>query len=201
MAEPPKRRLFQSQRDRHGTVLNWNIDPIEEFCCYARAFHEAAKALVQALDLDQSPHCDWNACPVVFLYRHSAELYLKGIVLGDGANFLLSTPDPARILKEHSLKKLFALIREIFKVVDWRAFECEGFSDIGSLESLILELDGVDPGSHAFRYPVNTKGHGSVKRHFNFSVLEFASRMDPALECLDTVDFGLAAEWEVRGGA
>lgn len=202
MAERPNRRLFQPQRGPQSTTLNWNNGPIREFCRYAEAFHNAAKVLVNSLDLDLNPNSDWNACPVVFLYRHSAELYLKGIVLGDGANFLQAKPDPALVLRTHSLKRLFPFLQDIFNAVSWEGeFDGEGISDMSDLEALIRELDDIDSGSYTFRYPVNTHGDASVKDHFNFSVREFANRMDAVLEFLDTADFGLAAMWDQRAEA
>jgi len=53
---------------------------------YARSFHKAARALVSSFQPVASPLAEFDASPVIFMYRHSLELHLKAIVLGEGAN-------------------------------------------------------------------------------------------------------------------
>ena len=191
--------LFVSNPGPHNTVLNWHNVPEREFCFYARAFHTAAKTLVENLDLDRTPRSDWNACPVVFLYRHALELHLKALVLGDGGKFLASKPDPASIYRTHCLRRLAQVVCEIVKAVGWKgSFTCEGVTGLGDFRAVVNDLDSVDPGSHAFRYPVNTAGEGSVQSHLTFSVLEFARQMNAILDLLDVTADALAATWDMQ---
>jgi hypothetical protein len=197
-----ERSLFIPQTGRYATVLNWHNAPVRELARYAQAFREAANTLVQQWSLDESPRTDWNACPVVFLYRHAAELYLKGLVLGDGANFLESPPDHASVLRTHSLNRLFTFVRDMFRAVGWNGNLGNGpIKTVRDLENMIRELDAVDPGSYTFRYPVNKEGGASVEDHFNFSAVEFAQRMDAVLDILETADSGLTAIWDQRAEA
>ncbi len=63
---------------------------------------------------------------------------------------------------------------------------------------MILELDALDPGSHGFRYPVNTGGEGSVQSHLTFSVVEFSRKMNAILDLLDATTDALAATWDMH---
>ena len=192
-------RLLISNPGPHNTVLNWNNAPEEEFCVYARAFHTAAKTLVANLDLDRTARSDWDACPVVFLYRHALELYLKALVLGDGSNILASKPDSASIYRSHSLRNLAPIVCEIVREFGWEStFGCEGVADLAAFNAIINELDALDPRSYAFRYPVDTHGRGSVKDHLSFSVVAFSEQMNAILDLLDDTAFALDAEWGVR---
>jgi hypothetical protein len=192
-------RLFVANPGPYNTALNWNNGPELEFPFYARAFHNAAKTLVANVNLDRMARADWDACPVVFLYRHALELHLKALVLGDGVNFMATRPDSASIYRTHSLHRLVQVVCEIVKSVAWEAsFICEGVSSLADFRAVVRELDSLDPGSHAFRYPVNTEGKGSVPRHLTFSVVEFARRMDPLLDLLDSTADALAATWDMR---
>ena len=202
----PKRtsrsRLLVKNPGPHNTVLNWNNDPEGEFSVYALAFHTAAKTLVANSDLDRTAKSDWDACPVVFLYRHALELYLKAIVLGDGSNILESKPAPASIYRTHSLLKLLPIVCEIVKAFGWeQSLTCDGVADVAAFKSIVSELHALDPGSYAFRYPIDTEGHGAVKSHLTFSVLAFARQMDAVLDLLDNTAWALEAEWGVRSEA
>jgi hypothetical protein len=201
----PNRLLFRAEPGRENTVLNWHNQPDREFGFFAESFHKAAKILVENLELDRGGLSDFDACPVVFLYRHALELYIKAILLGEGANFLDERPSPQDIFNEkHRLTVLLGKVRRILEVVGW---DKELGSDIiptfDDVEKVVAELEQVDPDSHAFRYPVKRNLKESVESHFTFSVVEFAKRIDAVLEVFATAKFALPEQWsaeaEVRG--
>src|SRR5207248_1310375 len=83
-----KKRLFVDNGKPHGTVvLNWHGTPEGEFTYFAEAFHNLAKESVLNLrsndhfGLHGIPWEDFRAYPIVFLYRHSLELYMKAVLL------------------------------------------------------------------------------------------------------------------------
>ena len=124
-------RLFVSNPGPHNTVLNWHGSPKEEFYFYARSFRTAARTLVQTLELDSTARSDWDACPVVFLYRHAVELMMKAIITGDGGNFLPSDAKIDSIYQTHSIPQLLALIVQITEAVGpTESFACEGISSL-----------------------------------------------------------------------
>jgi hypothetical protein len=157
-------RLFVSNPGPTNTSLNWNGSPKDEFYPYAGAFRNAAGTLVNTLDLDRMARSDFDACPVVFLYRHALELMMKAIITGDGGNFLPSERRTGRIYRTHSLSELLAVVFEIIEAVGpSENFDGDDTPNATDLRSLVEELDAVDPGSYSFRYPVKPDGSGSVK--------------------------------------
>jgi hypothetical protein len=74
----------------------------------------------------------------------------------------------------------------------WRNdFEYEGLKGWADVEKIINEFDALDPGSYAFRYPVDTNGRGSVSHHFSFDVRIFVQKLDPILKILSGANIGL----------
>jgi hypothetical protein len=198
-ASPPAPWLFVKKKDRRNTVLNWHRAPEAEFDIYAGVYWNAAQTLVKNVELDQI--FGYDACPVVFLYRHALELYLKAVLLGDGANFLRNRPDPQCVMNSsHSLKVLVRYVREIFERFAWESKfgkhdEVRTFDDF---EALVDELCVVDKNSDAFRYPVDRKLRGAVPDHFTFNAREFARKMDDALNTLDGACSALPELWQAK---
>ena len=180
---PPAPRLFVKRRDRRNTVLNWHRAPEEEFDIYARAYWDAAQTLVNNVQLDQV--YGYDACPVVFLYRHALELYLKAILLGDGAKFVPDAPGPESVVGfSHSLKDLVSHVRKVFEEFAW-GFGADELRTFEDFEALVDELHRVDEHSYAFRYPTTRRLKGALDGHFTFNAREFARKMDEALTTLD----------------
>jgi hypothetical protein len=76
-----KGKVWEAFRGRafHGNVvLNFMRFPQGEFAAYGRSYHEAANRLVTSMG--SGHYRDPDACPIVFLYRHAVELYLKAII-------------------------------------------------------------------------------------------------------------------------
>lgn len=84
--------------------------------------------------------------PMVFLYRHFVELSLKDIIaLG---NYLEN--DESTYPTNHKLGELWKLARELLVGIGQGCTD----EDLDAMEALIGQLDSIDPGSLAFRYPV-----------------------------------------------
>jgi len=56
------------------------------------------------------------------------------------------------------------------------------------------EFSEIDPRSDGYRYPIDSKGQRSTKRHQVVNLRAFADRMTSVLEDLDTIHFGLNIE-------
>ena len=85
-------------------------------------------------------------------------------------------------------------------VLSWeKDFKCEGVENLADFKAVIEDVNSVDPGPYAFRYPVYTEGQGSVPGYFTFNVREFARRMDALVELLASTADALAATWDSRG--
>jgi hypothetical protein len=140
---------------------------------------------------------------VVFLYRHALELYIKAILLGEGANFLDDRLSADEVLnKNHRLTELLGLVRKIFEALGWENdLGNEVVPTFDAIEKAVAEIEEVDPNSHAFRYPVKKNLEGSVESHFTFSVAEFAERMDAVLRVFAGAYFGLPEKWSAESEA
>lgn len=101
-------------------ILHWHDVPKEEYRFYAHAFHKAARMLAANTNLDKKVHADWDACPVVSMYRHALELHLKSLVLGSGINFLSQKPDLEFVHRTNSLRRLLEIIFVIVEADDTR---------------------------------------------------------------------------------
>jgi hypothetical protein len=168
-------------QSRHGYVdlgSSWRR-PTEEFGLYAEAFHGAAKELSRILAEDPTYH-PLDACPIVFLYRHATELYLKGVLRAGESLLTLEGRKPtfdASTLMSHPLRPLLTHLRELFHAMDWS----ESYEEVASF---VEPLDQMDPSSFAYRYPVDKKNDSALPQSLVFNVLAFARAADSCLQIL-----------------
>jgi hypothetical protein len=172
-------------------TTNWQHVSPRDLFFYARSFHEAAKALAASFRPNPAAIVPTEAFPVVFMYRHAVELYLKSIVLGDGGNFLPTKPDPISVSKSHSISWLAQFVAQIVTALKWeKEFRCEGIETLADFKAVIEEVNVVDPGSYTFRCPVDPNSQSSVR--------DLATKMDALIGLLASTRDGLAAEWGLR---
>ena len=72
--------LFQARSSYGNVVLNFQHVANDEFAAYAEALHQAGQALATMM-FDKAGYNDLEACPIIFLYHHALELYLKAVAL------------------------------------------------------------------------------------------------------------------------
>ena len=165
-----------------------------EISFYARSLRKAAHALIDKLNPEPSPQTEWDACPIILLYRQATELYLKSLV-SEGSNFLPSPTDPLTLYKTHSLRWLAQIVCQIIKAVGWESeFTCEGVSSLADFSALVNELECLDPVSLAVH---SGSREGSVAQHFHpRRIVQFAQYLDALLDLLDATADVLAATWD-----
>lgn len=181
--------LFVANGDLSDVVLNWYGQAIEKLEPYAKAYHSAARDLVEKSTDNQLR--DIGACPVVFLYRLAAELYLKAILIS-GSSILQLQGATYKTVEEilnrgHNLSGLLDDFRGLYRVLDWKWDERNK-----KVAKRLREFERVDPGSFCFRYPVTKSGDSALEQDFRFNLQNFCLRMDEVLGCLDEIDCGLA---------
>jgi hypothetical protein len=184
-----KKRLFVDKGRPHGTVvLNWHDTPEREFTFFAEAFRRVAQEAVAALrqnphfSLDGDPIEDFRAYPVVSLYRHALELYMKAVIRAGSPMLAIKkmTPlNPGKHLTSHNLDSLRQDLERVFEAYGWGwDLETPHFRSLEDFRKTIAELHEVDERTDAFRYPLDTEGNASLAAHFRFDLFEFCEVLD-----------------------
>jgi hypothetical protein len=172
-----------------------NRDPINELHIFADGYHRAGKELVEKLLVDSGYGCNYLTFPILFLYRHSLELYFKAIVYTGGRLLGLITSekiDDKKLLSKHELTIWLPAIKKIFDHMGWeKDFQAIGIDTFDDFKKLIEEIEKIDPGSYSFRYPVTKKGDASLPDEIIFNPIGFGKKMDQVLQFLEGAVFGL----------
>lgn len=189
-------KLFGGAGRRRGTViLNWTGARTFEFVSIARSFREAAERGVARLrsvgnfGRDGSPAYDFDAYPIVYLYRHALELLLKAVIL-ECAPYVEAktgvTVDHEQVFSTHELDKLLAGLERAATAFRW-SWNLDGdlYRSHADVADAIDDFRRVDPKSFAFRYPVDRRGHPSLTRGFEFDLFEFDRRVRPLLSGIE----------------
>jgi hypothetical protein len=134
----------------------------------AAGFKNAADILVERLTKDGRA-VESVSTAALFQYRHSVELSLKGMLLDAGE--VLDVPDLAP--SSHPLLPIWVKLRQ--RMVQVGDPGSDAWLD--RAEELIRELDSIDSGSFAFRYPVDTRGIPQLPP-FGVDMAHFRSVMD-----------------------
>lgn len=178
--------LFVPRGDLSDVVLNWHGRPTEKLGSYAEAYHSAARRLFET-----SPPADLhdiNACPIVFLYRHSLELHLKEILI-NGQRIPQQNPSlpEAKVFElEHNLCALWRELEALCEKLGWTRG-----ADLEAEGNIIREFNDKDPCSFSFRYPVTRSCNSTAPQNFRFDLRHFCQRMDQTLDRLEQISCGV----------
>jgi hypothetical protein len=136
---------------------------------------------------------DIGACPVVFLYRHSLELWLKAILISGSKILELQGEDSETtesiLKKRHDPTKLLQAFKLLCTKLNWK-----WDNEHKALASMIGQFHQIDLGSYCFRYPVHRSGEPALESGFRFDLRTFCARMDAILLFLDQTDCALAGK-------
>jgi hypothetical protein len=186
------RRLFTVDDADGNVTLNYWGHPVNQFASLADSYTRAATVL--AKNFAEDSRSDFDAYPLVFMYRHALELYLKAILnLGNQLavttyNEELHTED---IFKNHSLTTHLLIVKRIFTEAGWEEDYPHMGLDEPLFEDVLKEFDELDKGSYTFRYTVKKDGTASIEKDFAFSVPNFVAIMDRILNNLSGACYGL----------
>lgn len=165
-----------------NAVLNWAAAPTADVVAYARSYWEAGNRLLRAEEGREFGELDHGACPILFLLRHSLELYLKAMICR-AALISVSESELADVLprlwREHSLCRLLTMSEPIMEALGRTLPALRMKPD--DVLAVVEELDRIDPGSYVFRYPVTARGSASLPNTMLVNVFVFAERVDEAL--------------------
>jgi hypothetical protein len=194
-----------SSADPDLVVLNWIGRPAEKFEMYGEAFHLAGRKLTELYGTTGAMR-DVEACPIIYLYRHALELYVKAILVEGDRLLRIRGKEPLDLKhcqREHRLSRLLDDFERVLAELDQDWVEdVKGLSSRDEFLSVIAELEEVDPRTSSFRYPVDKEGRAAPSDSFTFSLGKFCSRMGAILDGLDLIHTGVVetygGELEVR---
>lgn len=156
-------------------MLGWTLFPWD---IYAAGYKDAADAVVGAL-AERKASFDSVVYPLVFLYRQGLELKLKLIL--PRARRLVGNEAVAD--HKHGLMPLWSELRRHLEQISLH----EGDQELPAIEDFIRQLDTVDPGSFAFRYPTTKKGEVSLPELRHINVRHLSEVMDSVFGMLDGI--------------
>ena len=195
-----KHRFLDTAVPHGNVVFNFRGSAIDDLGAFAEGYRRAGKVLAEKLSTSECP--DFEGYPILFLYRHALELYLKAIIYRGAKLLGLITDesvDTSKLLTRHDLLPLIPPIKEIFQRIGWTDdFELENIKNFKDFQELVRAVDKIDPRSLNFRYPVTRSGDEAVPHHFVINVLEFARQIDPVLLLLDGALTGLGEYYDTE---
>ncbi|SRR6266704_2923537 len=179
-------RPFVNTGSLWNVVFNFTGTPIHDLTAFALGYQRAARALTKQFLKTRRP--DYEGYPILYLYRHSLELYLKAVVYkGAMLMKLLDEGLPEiKIFEDHQLHRLIPSVRVIFTRMGWNFdFEASPFASFEEFEKFIRDIDSIDKNSYAFRYPITKSRKPNVPRHLTIDLVAFSETSDAALGILD----------------
>jgi len=188
--------FYNLKNDTSNFVVSWTGDPKNDFGVFAKGYISAAEQLAQRL-LQAPRFSDYEAYPVIFLYRHALELSLKHVIYSCAQLGALREIESIKdeLYNHHKLADLMetasASLNVLFPGDEMLA------TFIPRCRQTCLELSQIDPDSFSFRYPMDKKGNYATKIHLTVNLSSFALHMSSVLDDLDTVRFGLSGEIDI----
>jgi len=196
--------VFKSQNPHDNVVFNFHGNAIDELAPFAHGYHEAGKRLARIL-ADSPGYRDFDGYPILFLYRHSLELYMKAIIFR-GAQLLrlieTKDVDTSKLFTIHRLSALLPSMKTVFDGIGWSwDTGLPGINSFDDFDKLVHGIEDMDPDSFNFRYPTNTKGQAALDHHTVINSVAFSINMDPILDLLAGAVLGLHEEFEATAEA
>jgi hypothetical protein len=188
--------FYDQFSDQTDFVISFTRNPQGDFGVFAKGYTLAANRLSGFL-LEAPRFSDYEAYPVVFLYRHALELSLKHIIYSSVklAAFKYLDDIDHGLQNSHELRRLARIVEDILAIL---------FPEDESLRQAMAmvtetchEFSEIDPRSDGYRYPIDSRGQRSTKRDQVVNLRAVVDRMSSVLEDLDTIHFGLNIETDV----
>jgi hypothetical protein len=170
--------------------------PQEELGYLGGACLEAGRTLMRSLRRRRGFRAA-AMVPVLSLYSHAIELFLKAIVIAAERPRDASTAEDKTLfesLKTHRLSRLLPRVEAAFKRVGWEWWwpRHPSVETLDHVRKLLRRIENLGGRSSAFRYPVDTDGQRAFTLE-QFHLEATVSALDALAEALDTALFGLAA--------
>jgi hypothetical protein len=184
-------KLFMTGEDwYHNACLNFAPD---SFGLYIMGYKEAGDRLVLSV-MEGHSHLDFLVYPIVFLYRQYLELNLKYLVR-EGNRLLDVTPkSKTGFSGGHDLSFLWKECSAVLSQVGSHYPELQiSNHDLKIVGQLLTDFSQVDPGSDAFRYPVDRDNIPSIPSLRTVNVRHLAEIMDKVASFLGSASDAISA--------
>jgi hypothetical protein len=188
--------FYNKLNDPTNFVNSVSRTPKYGFCSFAEGYRFAAHTVAKEL-IDNGHFPDYNAYPIVFLYRHALELHLKNIIycVAKLSVFKGLEDIDNKLYNTHKLDNLSCKVNNILT----KLFpEDEGLHQF--LEEVVLvakEYSEIDIDSFAYRYPIDTRGEHSTKSSQCVNLRSLDTHMNDLLKQLENIDFGINIETDI----
>lgn len=193
--------FYNSINDGNNFVISFSVNPQQDFGVFAKGYKRAASILAEHL-LAKSHFSDYEAYPVVFLYRQAFELYLKGfyyraalIAFFKGNQKFENSQEVIRIRKNLNIHQLTPFAKA-FKRMCLLFFPSDRalIQLADKVNQYAIDFEKIDVESFAYRYPINKKGKAPTRPNQQVNLTALNTSMQVFLAELEIVDFGFDAE-------
>jgi hypothetical protein len=186
---------FYNESNQSGFVISFTNAPRYDFGNFALGYKFVANLIAEKLMESEFRFPDYQAYPVVFLYRHAFELHLKNI-LYKGAKFLYFKRVEGIDHKLYNNHDLIQLSVKACQVLITAFPEEQVFLQEVSekIKRTAREFHEIDKNSYAYRYPIDKDGNHSTSKSQFVSLESFASHMNNLFHDLENVDTALDGE-------
>lgn len=190
--------VFTGDSVKGNVVFNFSGSPVDDLAPFAHGYHDAGRRLVDFLET-QPGYRDFDGYPILFLYRHALELYMKAFVL-KGAKLLSifddAKVDTTKIFNCHKLTIFLPAFKAVCDALGWTTnFQTDGVECWDQFAKIVQGIDELGANAESFRYPVDTKGKEALPHHTVLNVVVFAKHMDPILNLIAGGVTGLHEEF------
>ena len=156
--------------------------PRDRWIGYVEGYRKGAEVIardVARTGRDQ----DYLVYPFLMCWRHYVELQLKVLIL------LCSTycRQAVTVPKTHRIDHLWRVARALLK----QAFPSESRDDLDNAERVLMQLNGFDPTSEHFRYPILRDGSETLTSLGRVHMRRFHEAMDGIANMLDGAESGI----------
>lgn len=175
---------------RFNISSNFSKNPKLDFCIYAKGYHNAAVILINDFTNGEH-HGDYCGYPIVFLFRHSLELYLKGIIYNavNLANYQNIKQIDDKLYIQHGLVALEAICTKLLDKIIPNDPDIKKLCN--NLHEICKKIEGLDKGSYSYRYPIDTSDNPSTPPNQIIEIKSFGKELDTILGQLDILEFGI----------
>lgn len=188
--------FYNSINNTSNFAISFTRKPKLDFAIFAKGYHRAAKKLAEHL-LSQIHFPDYEAYPVVFLYRHSFELHLKSIIYTSALLCAftqiedVNTKLDNRHRLDNTAKVAIAILRKLFPADDSLKIFTKDIQQVAD------EFCQIDSDSYSYRYPIDTKGNYSTTMHQIVNLEALHATMEIMINGLEAIDIGIDIETNI----